>query len=181
MKVYLQKGEKTLYRATPKGKILVLWFFTRVIFYSFAISFLLNYVFIFLGIINFMAGGAFAFAYNYLLVFVGIIILVFLYHVALRSTYKYYITDERVILEGGILLRKIKSVPYHKITDVSISQNILERVLGISKANVHTAGTGMQRPEIQFVGLINPERPQSIIVKELRAFKSSRHASTYSE
>ena len=79
------------------------------------------------------------------------------------------------MFEGGILLRRVKSVPYHKITDVSVSQNILERILGISKLNIHTAGTGIPSPEIQFVGLTDPEMPQSIIMERLRAFNPIKY------
>jgi hypothetical protein len=54
-------------------------------------------------------------------------------------------------------------------------------MLGISTVNVHTAGTGVQIPEIRFFGLNQPEVPQSIIVKELKAFKANPSQAAYSE
>lgn len=176
MKLYLQPGEKVLYQDGPKGQILILWFFKSMLL-AIPISLFFS------GFVNF-AAIAFAltgFIFSFILTFILVFIILFLYHIALRMTYKYHITNERIIFEGGILMKRIKSVPYHKVTDVSISQNIVERILGIARANIHTAGTGMQHPEIQFSGLSDPEKPQSIVVKRLRVFQTTRHASAYSE
>ena len=176
MKVYFQEGEKKLYEGYPEIAILVLWFF-RALLFAFFVSFF---------IIPFFAAISNSFfenmLFNYLIFFFPILIIAFLYQIALRRSYHYYITNERIILEGGILLKKIKSVPYHKVTDVSIYQNIIERALGISTLNIHTAGTGVQIPEIRFFGLRQPERPQIIIINELKAFKADkRQYSTYSD
>lgn len=181
MKLVLQEGEKVSYKGSPNSKILVLWFL-KSIFLALILMFFLSWVLAGLIFGFLFTGSVLVMMYAYVTSYIILLIIVFLYHVALRRTYKYHITTERVIFEGGILLRRIKNVPYHKITDVSISQNIFERALGLSKVNIHTAGTGMQKAEIQFVGLTDSEKPQSIIMKELRTFKSSkRHASTYSD
>lgn len=176
MKVYFQEGEKKAYEGYPETAILVLWFF-RALFIAFFFSFFLMPLFAALSstyLDNLL--------FNYLLFFFPILIIAFLYQIALRKSYHYYITNERIIFEGGILLKKIKSVPYHKVTDVSIFQNIIERALGISTVNIHTAGTGVQIPEIRFFGLRDPEKPHLIVVNELKAFKADkRQASTYSD
>ena len=174
MKVYLQEGEKVIYEGSPQPVILVLWFFKALLF-SLFISFFIN---TFLTVLTADFGS---YAFNYFIVFIPVLIIAFSYQIALRRSYHYYITNERVIFQGGIILRQLKNVPYHKITDVSIFQNIIERVLGISTLNVHTAGTGMQIPEIRFVGLIEPERPQLTIIKELKVFKTDKQQSATSE
>ena len=176
MKVYFQEGEKKLFQGKPESAVLVLWFF-RALMLAFFIPFLIVPFFqVFSGTYwdNYLM--------YYMLVFFPILIIAFIYQIYLLRSYNYYITDERVILEGGILLKKIKSVPYHKITDVSIFQNIIERLLNISTVNIHTAGTGMQIPEIRFFGMRNPEKPHSVVINELKAFKADkRQASTYSD
>jgi len=176
MKVCFQEEEKKLYEGYPVTAVLVLWFL-RSIFIAFFVSFF--FIPIFAAINRSFFNNI---SFYYFIIFFPILIIVFLYQIALRKSYHYYITNERIILEGGILLKKIKSVPYHKITDVSIYQNIIERAVNISTLNIHTAGTGVQIPEIRFFGLRNPEKTQSIIVKELKSFKADkRQASTYSE
>ena len=192
MKLYMQKGEKVLYHGAPDRNILVPWFFSSI-FYSFMITgFFIatgfsNMIFSLFGDsgtvpgASIIEGAIYGLIIQALVLFSIFLVVTFLYHVALRKTYKYYVTNERVIFEGGILMRRIKSVPFHKVTDVSISQNIVERALGIAKANIQTAGTGMRFPDIQFTGLRNPEKPQGAIVERLRHFQTRRHASAYSE
>ncbi len=174
MKVYLQEEEKVIYEGYPQPVILVLWFF-KALFFAVIISFFIN---TFLTVLtrNFTSYGI-----NYFLVFIPVLVISFIYQIFLRRSYHYYITNERVIFQGGILLRQIKNVPYHKVTDVSIYQNIIERIIGISTLNVHTAGTGVQMPEIRFVGLYNPEKPHMFILKELKAFKSDKRHSSISD
>ena len=176
MKVYFQEGEKRLYEGYPETAILVVWFFRALLIAIFFSFFLIP----FFAIINRSYFDNIFF--YYFIIFIPILLIVFAYQIALRRSYYYYITNERVILEGGILLKKIKSVPYHKITDVSIFQNIIERALDISTVNIHTAGTGVQIPEIRFFGLRTPEKPHAIIVNELKVFKEDkRQFATYSD
>jgi len=176
MKVYFQEGEKKLFEGYPQPAILVFWFFKALFMALFFSMFLTQFVIFFIAPFSFDV-----WLFTYLVLFIILLVVAFLYQIALRRSYHYYITNERVILEGGILLKKIKSVPYHKITDVSIYQNIIERMLGLSTLNVHTAGTGMQMPEIRFFGLDEPEKTQAIIVNELKAFKANPQQAAYSD
>lgn len=91
-------------------------------------------------------------------------ILIQIYIIYLRKTYRYIITNRRCIFVGGILKRIERTVPYKKITDIQRSQNILERILGIWNVQVFTPGTAsMQigqakaRAELNFDGLLNSE------------------------
>ena len=91
-------------------------------------------------------------------------ILIQIYLIYLRKTYRYIITNRRCIFVGGILKRIERTVPYKKITDIQRSQNILERILGIWNVQVFTPGTAsMQigqakaKAELNFDGLLNSE------------------------
>jgi len=172
MKVYFQEGEKKLYEGYPETAVLVLWFF-RALLIAFFITPIMTII---------STNSINNYWIFYLLIFIPVLFITFVYQIFLRRSYHNYITNERIILEGGILLKKIKSVPYHKVTDVSIYQNIIERALGITTLNVHTDGTGVQIPEIRFFGLRQPEKPHLIIVNELKAFKADKRPySTYSD
>jgi uncharacterized membrane protein YdbT with pleckstrin-like domain len=91
-------------------------------------------------------------------------VLIQIYLIYLRRTYRYIVTNRRCIFVGGILKRIERSVPYKKITDIQRSQNIIERMLGIWNVQVFTPGTAsMQigqakaRAELNFDGLMNSE------------------------
>ena len=99
-------------------------------------------------------------------------ILIQIYLIYLRKTYRYIITNRRCIFVGGIIKRIERTVPYKKITDIQRSQNILERTLGIWNVQVFTPGTAsMQigqakaRAELNFDGLLNSEDVYEIINK----------------
>ena len=171
----------------PASQILVIWFFSKCLPPAFVCAFLTVWGF---GLI----GGLSAFATNsdspssfvtglILAPISGIVVmlLALIYCVSLRQTYVYYVTNQRCVFRGGIILRRERSVPYHKITDVEISQNIIERALGIPKVNVFTPGTGSttaspfggQRAEISFVGLRDSESPAATINQILKKFKAT--------
>lgn len=104
-----------------------------------------------------------------------------LYSECLRRTYVYFVSNQRCVFRGGIIVRVERSVPYHKVTDVEMRQNIVERMLGISKLNIFTPGTasvvnspfGGPRAEISFVGLADSETPAATINETLRGFKAT--------
>ena len=95
-----------------------------------------------------------------------------IYLIFLRKTYRYIITNRRCIFIGGILKKIERTVPYKKITDIQRSQNIVERMLGIWNVQVFTPGTAsMQigqakaKAELNFDGLINSEELYETINK----------------
>ena len=123
-----------------------------------------------------VAGGVMA-----LIAAPSLFILGLIYCSYLRRTYVYYVTNQRCIFHGGILRRIERSVPYHKITDVEMSQNFIERMLGISSLKIFTPGTGSmmaspfggQRAEIAFVGLKDNETPATTINEIVRKFRAT--------
>jgi len=102
-------------------------------------------------------------------VFVLIMIVTIVYSYFLIKTYKYTITNQAVISEGGIILKFKRRVPYYKITDTTIRQNILEQCLGISTLALQTAGAGSRRKaEITLIGQVDPETPDDLIQKQIQ-------------
>ena len=183
----LQDGEDILMETRPESKLLVIWFFARCLSVG-----------VMLCLIGFMLSAAIGMIYDFgaesdfdgwsikVKLTIGIIagllsmILAFIYCVYLRRTYVYTITNRRCIFRGGILRRVQHSVPFHKITDVEMSQNIIERMLGISSLGIFTPGTGSmgssgtgRRPEIAFVGLKDNETPAETINGILSNYKAT--------
>lgn len=183
----LQDGEEILHEMKPEASILGIWFVTKCLGFAFLGAFL-----------SFWASGFFGGMFCAttgsnsvspittglrLAPVVGItfLVLALLYCSALRKTYHYWITNMRCVFHGGIIRRVERSVPYHKVTDVEMSQNIVERALNISSINVFTPGTasmqqggfGQQRAEIRFEGLVDSETPTETINKMVRQVRST--------
>ena len=71
-----------------------------------------------------------------------------------RRGTKYYITDKRVIHQFTFLSRKTHSALYYKIQDIHFTQGIIERLFGLGKVHINTAGTHLI--EIVFKGVQDP-------------------------
>jgi uncharacterized membrane protein YdbT with pleckstrin-like domain len=97
----------------------------------------------------------------------------YLYFRALRRTYTYAVTNQRCILHGGLFIRVERSIPYHKVTDVEVTQDIIERFLRISRVQVFTPGTAGTVGEITFAGLDDAETPAATINGILQGFRAT--------
>jgi uncharacterized membrane protein YdbT with pleckstrin-like domain len=180
----LQQDEEIIHEMRPAGAILVIWFFPKCLFPTLPVGF--ASLFAFGGLAAGFGGpGEWESFGVAALVAVAVpstaFLLLMFYCRCLRRTYMYYITNQRCVFRGGILRRIERSVPYHKVTDVETSQNIVERALGISTLNIFTPGTGSmtatpfggQRAEISFVGLTDSETPAATINEILRRFRAT--------
>jgi len=167
----LQADESVIHELRPEPKLLAFWFFAVCVPIAAAGGMIGFFV---TSMATKAVGPGIAAGVG-----VGTLVLltVLAYSACLRRTYVYYVTDQRCVFRGGILRRIERSVPYHKITDVERSQNIIERVLGISTLNIFTPGTastgsGGRGAEISFPGLLDSEAPAVAIngiVKSLRS------------
>ena len=171
----------------PGKKILVIWFFSKCIIRAVAGLFIYFwasfFLIIILGVMGYEVESGLLWSKNsFLIALIAIFIVLIMYYNHLLDTYTYYITDRRCVFRGGILQRIERSVPYHKITDVEISQNIVERILKISSLRIYTPGTASMRkslfgwkhgPEIEFVGLEDSETPANTVNEALKAYKAT--------
>ena len=176
----LNESETILHQLGPQPSILAIWFFTKCLPPALVGAVACGFFTVLLWAATNsrrpeLAGVAVG-------VLVGLLSLLtaYVYCSFLRKTYVYYITDQRCVFHGGILRRVERSVPYHKVTDVQITQHIVERILGISKLQIFTPGTastpspfGGQLAEISFVGLEDSETPAATVNGILRKFRAT--------
>ena len=103
------------------------------------------------------------------------VILLVIYNIFLRKSYQYTITNNSVKITGGVFIKIAKDVPFSKITDVNISQNILEKIIGIYELHIQTAGSRSftePKPEISFLALNDPNTPKNLILQYVQQVKS---------
>lgn len=186
MEINLQEGEEILFEGRPEERIFKMWFFTKVIpttaLASFITFFALMFLWVFFVAIPsgeknlpfpvYLLRIAFIFAPFWFIFFL-------FYYRALKNTFHYYITNLRCIFKGGIFVRRRRSVPYHKITDVEINQNIIEHYLCLYSLKIFTPGTGsvgatgFEKAEIVFYGLNDAEVPARIVQDILKKYKAT--------
>jgi len=116
--------------------------------WEYLIHYIIGGFFLFFGIAGVILGAI------YILVIEGI-----------RRGNKYYITNERVIHQFTFLSRKTSSCLYNKIQDVHFTQTLIERIFGIGKVHINTAGTHIV--EIVFKGIKNPVNVKRMVEQHM--------------
>jgi len=74
---------------------------------------------------------------------------------------EYIITDSKLILKEGILIRKSHYMPYKRITDITVSQGIIRRFISIGHVLVVNADASTE--DMKFADVHNPELIQDLI------------------
>ncbi len=187
--IALNQGEQVLWEGRPSAAVFGVWFFTKALPFTIIFAFIVFWAFGFFGGMFLVMTAPRADMNPFTLALPALLILgplCFLgglaYCWALRRTYRYAVTNQRVVFMGGLLVRRRRSVHYHKVTDVEVSQNILELLLGIRTLKLYTAGTSStfavpwgwgERAEITYPGLEDAQTPEQIVNNTLRTYRAT--------
>lgn len=72
--------------------------------------------------------------------FIGIIVTITLPRLKYKNWF-FELRDDELILKRGVLTKIDSAAPYCRIQHIDISQNIIERIYGLSRLVIYTAGT----------------------------------------
>lgn len=93
-------------------------------------------------------------------------------------TLKYRFDDQGVFMSSGILFRREMQLTYARMQDIHLSQNLLERWLGIGTVTVQTAGSG-EGGNLSIVGVKDFEPIRDYLYARMRGVRDeSNHAPT---
>ena len=121
-----------------------LFFFSRIIAWIFIAGFLSIQGAIILSDIGKSPGDFVSMPFFGWFILIFVILMIFAYIVA-RLTYHFYryeLTDNEYRAERGIIWKRYVSIPYERIQNVDIYRGIIDRLLGLSDLQIHTAGYG---------------------------------------
>jgi uncharacterized membrane protein YdbT with pleckstrin-like domain len=90
------------------------------------------------------------------------------------SSLKYWIDGTTLRIDQGVVVRKFKSIPLDRVTDIQMTQGPLMRACGIWSLQVQTAGGAQQAPEGTIWGACDPESVRDTImaIRDKAAFRS---------
>jgi len=106
-----------------------------------------------LGFLSFMIVG---------LVFIGG------WHAAYVSRYEYRVTADTFDIRSGVLSRREREIPFDRVQNVDIAQNVVQRGLGISEVRLETAGGGDTEARLRYVSRTEADRLQNLISERKR-------------
>jgi putative membrane protein len=78
-----------------------------------------------------------------------------------RFTYR--AADDTFDIRSGVLSRREREIPFERIQNVDIAQNVVQRALGISELRIETAGGGTSEAQLRYVSESEAARLQELI------------------
>jgi len=73
--------------------------------------------------------------------------------VAKYLSFRYRLADDELVIRAGILTRNERHVPYARIQNIDLSQNPLQRALGVADVTIETAGGHEPEARMQVLSL----------------------------
>ena len=93
----------------------------------------------------------------------------------------YFIHDDRITIQSGILTKKEKNIPYRSITDFVLVRGPFDRILGIGTIKVQTAGQSEEGYEGNLSGLLDYKLLHADLREKLKFLHPISESATTSE
>ncbi|MFD1641142.1 PH domain-containing protein [Halohasta litorea] len=113
---------------------------------------------------------------QFLAVAVGSFLLSLGYEVAYYRRFEYELTDDTLDIRSGVFNRREREIPYGRVQNVDISRNIFQRLVGLSKLDIETAGGGSTEASLKYVTAFEANRLQLDIRRYKRGESPESHA-----
>ena len=94
-----------------------------------------------------------------LVVWLGTVISLLIWYMKIKST-KVSVTNNDILVERGLLRKNRKELAIDKIRTVEVDQDFIDRIFGVGKIKVFTAG---DLPEIEVEGLPDPNKIREFV------------------
>ncbi len=91
------------------------------------------------------------------------------WQVAYYRRFEYETTPDTFDIRSGVISRRNREIPYHRVQNVDISRNVLQRALQIAELRIETAGGGETEAVLKYVGYGEAKRLQNELGRRKRA------------
>ncbi|AZQ44544.1 PH domain-containing protein [Nonlabens ponticola] len=94
--------------------------------------------------------GSRAFSNSWIVLVVAVLVgfSVFISPILKYYFFKFYVVDDELIIEQGVLNKERKAIPLERIQSVNINQNVAQRLLNVVAVDIETAGSKAKELEI---------------------------------
>lgn len=77
--------------------------------------------------------------------------------------FTYQLTGDAVVIESGLLSRNRRTIPFDRVQDVDIEQQLLARIFGLAKVSLETGSAGKDEGALDSVSLAEAHRLRGVI------------------
>jgi putative membrane protein len=90
------------------------------------------------------------------------------WQVAYVRRFSYAVTEDTFDIASGVLSRREREIPYERVQNVDISQNVLQRALGLAAVRIETAGGTGTEATLRYVTRAEASRLQELLGERKR-------------
>ncbi|RNJ26144.1 PH domain-containing protein [Halosegnis longus] len=73
------------------------------------------------------------------------------YQVAYVRRFEYELTEDTFDVYSGVFSRRSREIPYHRVQNVDVTRNVVQRALGIAELAIETAGGGETEATLRYL------------------------------
>jgi len=95
--------------------------------------------------------------------------LTFGWELARHRRYEYELTPNTLDIRSGVLSRREREIPYERVQNVDVAQNVVQRSLSIAAVRIETAGGSGSEAHLRYVGRAKADRLQNEISRRKRS------------
>jgi len=95
--------------------------------------------------------------------------LTFGWEFARHRRYDYELTADTLDIRSGVLSRREREIPYERVQNVDVAQNVVQRPLGIAAVRIETAGGSGSEAHLRYVSRAEADRLQDEISRRKRS------------
>lgn len=77
----------------------------------------------------------------------AVVAIMFLTALLVYNNFQYEIDPTGLVIESGVIHKKRVSVPFEQIQNVNIERSLIDRVLGLARISIETAGSSNANPQ----------------------------------
>jgi putative membrane protein len=93
----------------------------------------------------------------------------------------FYIENDELVLESGILTKNRVSIPFNKIQSIDSEQSIIHRILNVTKFKVDTAGGAKTEFELSALDLDTAKTLRDILIQKKSTYTTHQEKTTHTD
>jgi uncharacterized membrane protein YdbT with pleckstrin-like domain len=101
----------------------------------------------------------------YVLLGLSLLLIPAYFHIK-RNLIKYTLTDSKIEIDEGFFFQQSRNIPLHSIQDVSVSMNLIQRLLGYGNITIDNASEDPGK--IVLKNIAEPKKYADLLLKQLR-------------
>jgi putative membrane protein len=92
-----------------------------------------------------------------------------IYSIFQYFTYRYRVLDNELIVRSGVFQKSVRHIPFNRIQNVSITQNILHRVFNVAEVKLEAAGGVTPEAHMRVLSLADAHELEELIRSHAQA------------